>query len=138
MVWRVWTGASTKFCAWTRRTIADTEIDGHQVPANTMLFLPPSFNQRDAEYWTDPDSFDPDRFSPERAEHKRHSFCYHPFGGGAHKCIGMHFANMMAKCFMHQFLLNFQVATPPNYQPRMQWAPLTKPADGVPISLTRV
>jgi cytochrome P450 len=120
----------------TRRTIRDCEMEGHYIPANTMLYMPPAFNQRDGQYWSNPDQFDPDRFSPEREEHKRHSFCYHPFGGGAHKCIGLHFAAMLVKCFMHQFLLRYDFKTPPNYQPKMQWVPLPKPADGVPLTIT--
>ena len=121
-----------------RRTISETVIDGHRVPAHTMLFLPPVFNHRDAAWWSEPDGFDPERFAPQRAEHKRHAFCFHPFGGGAHKCIGMHFATMLAKCFMHQFLLRYRVHTPPGYEPRMQWVPLTKPADGLPLRLERL
>ena len=49
-----------------------------------------------------PDTFDPSRFSEEvAAEHRKHNFMWIPFGGGAHKCIGMHFARML-------FLLTFR------------------------------
>lgn len=118
-----------------RRTTVDLELGGYPVPAQTMLFMPASFNQRDARYWTDPDSFDPLRFSPERAEFKRHPFCYHPFGGGAHKCIGMHFASMLTKCFMHQLLLNYRLECDPGYKPELQWIPLAKPKDGLLVRL---
>ena len=43
----------------------------------------------------------------ERAENKGHPFCFMPFGGGAHKCIGMHFSQMEYKCFLHKFMLTF-------------------------------
>lgn len=122
----------------TRRTTRDVEIEGVNIQANTMLFMPSSYNQRDPQYWTDPDSFDPDRFAPGREEHKRHSFCYHPFGGGAHKCIGLHFASMLTKCFMHQLLINYRFETPAGYAPKLQWVPLPKPADGVPIKVSRL
>lgn len=122
----------------TRRTIQACELAGFELPANTMVFLPNMYNHRDPAWWSNPETFDPDRFSEERAEHKRHSFCYTPFGGGAHKCIGMHFANMLAKCFMHQFLLNYTFRTPAGYNPRIEWVPLPKPADGVPLVLERV
>ena len=52
--------------------------------------------------------FDPMRFSPERAEHKKHGFSYIPFGGGAHKCIGMHFAMMNAKLYLFRLLKNYK------------------------------
>lgn len=116
-----------------RRTIAATELGGFAVPANTVLLLPTMVNHIDGEYWTNPYLFDPERFSPERAEHKRHSFHFHPFGGGAHKCIGMHFAVLLVKCFMHYLLLNYRFKTPDNYAPRMIWVPMPKPADGVPL-----
>ena len=113
---------------FARRTINECEIGGHRIPRDTMVFLSPIHNQRDPRFWTNPDQFDPDRFSPERAEHKNHTFCYHPFGGGAHKCIGMHFANMLAKTFMHQILLKYEYSLPENFKTRFEWVPLPKPS----------
>ena len=119
-----------------RRTIRETELGGHKIPPNTLLFMPTCYNQRDPQYWTSPDEFDPSRFDEPRNEHKNHSYCYHPFGGGAHKCIGMHFALMLSKCFIFHLLRNYTVATPPGYSPILDWVPIPKPADGVPITLT--
>jgi cytochrome P450 len=121
----------------SRRTLRECEIGGYSVPANTVLWIPPTYNHRMPAYWTKPDQFDPERFTAERAEHKNHSFCYLPFGGGAHKCIGMHFAIMVAKTFMFQFVKTFEYATPENYDPKMDFMPLPKPHDGVPLSLKR-
>ena len=121
----------------TRRTIKDCEIGGYHVPANTMLYLPPSYTHTLSEYWTNPLKFDPNRFAPGREEHKNHSFCYIPFGGGIHKCIGMHFANMMVKCFMHQLLINYDYSLPDDYQPRLDSFPMPKPADNLPIRLKK-
>lgn len=118
-----------------RRTIRECTIGGHRVPGNTVLWIPPTYNHYMPEFWTNPTKFDPERFSPERAEHKNHSFCYLPFGGGAHKCIGMHFAIMVSKCFMHQFLLNYEYKAPANYHPKMDFMPLPKPHDGIPLTL---
>ena len=121
-----------------RRTIRETMLGGHRIPPDTLLFMPTCYNQRDPEYWTDPDVFDPSRFSETRNEQKNHNFCYHPFGGGAHKCIGMHFALMLSKCFIFHLLRNFEVTTPPNYAPVMDWVPIPKPSDGVPIRLQAI
>ena len=90
-----------------RRTVRQLELGGHRIPAHTMIYTLPRFTHWMDEYWTEPKRFDPDRFSDERAEHKQHPFLFHPFGGGAHKCIGMHFAQMEYKCFMYQFLRRF-------------------------------
>jgi cytochrome P450 len=125
----------------TRRTINESEMTDHKtgavykVPANTQIYIPPVYNHFLEEYWKEPLKFDPMRFAPGREEHKGHSFCYMPFGGGAHKCIGMHFANMIVKCFMHQFLLKYEYSLPEGYTPKMEAFPLPKTADGLPVIL---
>lgn len=123
---------------YMRRTIRDCELGGHTIPANTVLFMPPVFNHRMAEWWDNPDEFDPERFAAPREEHKRHSFSYLPFGGGAHKCIGMNFAAMNAKLFMHQFLLNYRFKTPPGYVAKTQTLPLPKPAKDLPLIFEKI
>ncbi|HUH37282.1 MAG TPA: cytochrome P450 [Spongiibacteraceae bacterium] len=118
-----------------RATLRDCEIEGYAVPAGTTLYLPMIFNHRDPRFWREPDHFDPDRFAPGREEHKQHPFAYHPFGGGAHKCIGMHFARMMAKCVMHQLLLSQRFTLPTNYHSRHLWVPLPRPTR-LPLTFT--
>lgn len=119
----------------TRRTIRDCEMGGYHVPANTMLFIPPTFTHHMPEYWDKPHTFDPSRF--ERGEHKGHSFQYLPFGGGAHKCIGMHFANMVAKTYISQFLMKFEYTVDDNYAPKIVDFPLPRPQDGLKLKLKR-
>lgn len=119
-----------------RRTTCATELGGHAVPAHTVLYLPMTANQRDPKWWHEPGRFDPDRFAPPRSEQRGHPMCFHPFGSGAHKCIGMHFADMLVKTFLHRYVQAFVFTTPPGYAPRMEWLPLPKPADGVPLTLT--
>ena len=119
-----------------RRTIRATELGGHAVPAHTVLHLPTRINHRDPAWWSDPERFDPDRFAPPRSEQRRHPMSFHPFGSGAHKCIGMHFADMTVKAFLHRFVTSYGFATPEGYAPRLEWVPLPKPADGVPLRLS--
>lgn len=121
-----------------RRVIRECEFGGYTLPPGTNVYIPPHFNHRMPEWWDNPNQFDPDRFAPGREEHKRHSFNFIPFGGGAHKCIGMHFAIMNAKCFMHQFVLNYRFSTPPGYNPWMQTLPMPRPGDFLPLKLERV
>ena len=118
-----------------RRTIREIVLSGIRIPAHTMVFTVPGFTNHMSDYWTEPEKFDPDRFSPERAEHKGHAFMFHPFGGGAHKCIGMHFSQMEYKCFLFKFLLTFDFEARHKKEPRMQTLPLPKPADDMPIEL---
>ncbi len=120
-----------------RRTIREVDMLGHSVPAHTMVYIFPRFSHCMPEYWSDPESFDPDRFSPERAEHKQHPFLFHPFGGGAHKCIGMHFSQMEYKCFIYKFILNFDFESQHRKEPKMMTLPIPRPADKMPIRLIR-
>lgn len=123
---------------YMRRSIRECELGGYRIPANTVLFMPPVFNQRMAEWWDNPAEFDPDRFAEPREEHKRHSFSYIPFGGGAHKCIGMNFATMNAKLFMHQLLLNYRFRTPDGYVAKTQTLPLPKPVKDLPLIFEKI
>jgi cytochrome P450 len=120
-----------------RRTIREVEMAGLKVPAHTMVYTVPRFTHHMEEYWTEPEKFDPDRFSKARAEHKQHPFIFHPFGGGAHKCIGMHFSQMEYKCFMHKFMLHYDFEARQKADPAMRTLPLPKPADDMPIVLRK-
>ena len=120
-----------------RRSIRECELGGHRIPANTMIFQLPMFTNRMNDYWSDPHSFDPERFFPERAEQKGHPFCFMPFGGGAHKCIGMHFAAMQSKLFMHQFLRKYDFRLPDNYQVAFTYIPMPKIKDGLPLVVSK-
>lgn len=119
-----------------RRAVRDTEILGHYIPAGTNINLWPGMNHRLPELWTDPETFDPDRFAEPRSEHKRHRYAFAPFGGGAHKCIGMVFGQLEVKTVMHRLLRNYRLELPtPGYRPRYDYAGMPIPMDGMPIVL---
>lgn len=120
-----------------RCTLRETEVGGYEVPSHTTVYLPMLFNQRDPELWTAPNEFDPERFAPGREEHKNHPFAFHPFGGGAHKCIGLHFAKMMTKCIIHKLLISQRISSPANFDARHVWIPLPRPLR-LPVSFTRL
>ena len=118
-----------------RRTIRECEIGGYQVPANTIVFLTPSYHHRMDTVWESPEKYDIDRWLEPRLEHKRHSFGFVGFGGGAHKCIGMHFALMNAKMFLHQFLRQYEFSLSDKADHSFQAIPLPKPGDDLPLVL---
>jgi cytochrome P450 len=89
------------------------------------------------EYWDNPTMFDPERFSPGRAEHKRHNYSWVPFSGGAHMCIGLHFADMQIKLVIAELLRNYRISVPANYRMPVQQSPISKPKDNLPITLER-
>lgn len=118
-----------------RRSIRDCEFQGFRIPADTSVTVYPLATQRLPQWWSDPNRFDPERFSSARAEHRRHPFAWAPFGGGAHMCLGLHFAEMQVKAVLHPLLLASRLSVPTGYAMPYQLAPIAKPKDGLPIRL---
>ena len=118
-----------------RRTVKEVEVGGYALAPHTMVQISPLYTQRMEQWWTNPHEFDPDRFA--REEHKQHSFLWAPFGGGAHKCIGLHFADMLFKCALSKILLSYRIrfAKPDQYPGRIQHFPFAKPMDNLPLVL---
>ena len=102
-----------------------------------MVAISPIFSHRMPEYWKDPHRFDPERFGSARQEHKQHPYLWVPFGGGAHKCIGLHFADMLFKCVMTEMLRRFRFSLPVNYPdpPSIVHFPFAKLTDDLPLVL---
>jgi cytochrome P450 len=121
-----------------RYAVKDTQVLGHYIPAGSRVGLYPHFNHLMEEYWPNPHHFDPERFSPERAEHKVHPFAWAPFGGGVHKCIGMHFGNLEVTAALHHMLLRFRWSVPDGYRMPVSMVSLPYPEDGLPITLERI
>jgi cytochrome P450 len=117
-----------------RRATRDFTFKGYDIPAGTMVSINPLFSHHMPEIWPDPDRFDPMRFT-EEAQRTRHRFAWVPFGGGAHMCLGLHFAYMQAKCFARHFLQNLSVSLEPGYTPNWQMWPIPKPKDGLRVTL---
>jgi cytochrome P450 len=120
-----------------RKTVKDTNLLGHYIPAGSLLGVSISSSHRMQPWWDKPDTFDPDRFTDERREDKSHRHGFVPFGGGAHKCIGMFFGAMEAKAILHQLLLRFVWSVPAGYQPPIGYLTGPYPSDGLPVTLTR-
>lgn len=124
--------------ALPRKVVKDTSILGFHVPAGTTVVVPMLSNHHMADWWTDPDEFDPERFSPERREDKVHKYAWAPFGGGAHKCIGLHFAGMQVRTILHQVLLRYRWSVPARYEWPLDTTSLPSPKDGLPVRLDRL
>ena len=118
-----------------REAIKDTAIDGRYIPKGTKITLALHPSMRMEPWWNDPDTFDPERFTPERAEDASHKYAWVPFGGGVHKCIGMHFGAMEVKAVMHQLLLRNSLHVASNYEPIIDFGTGPFPGDGLPVEL---
>jgi cytochrome P450 len=120
-----------------RRPIRDFTFKGYAIPAGTGVGVNPMFTHHMPEIWPEPERFDPLRFTDE-AQRGRHRFAWVPFGGGAHMCLGLHFAYMQVKCFARHFLSNIEVSFAPGYRPNWQVWPIPKPRDGLRVMLKAV
>jgi cytochrome P450 len=121
-----------------RKTLADTSIQGHFVPADTMVAVVPFFNHYWPGLWSDPHIFDPERFSDARREDRSHRLAFMPFGGGAHKCIGMRFATMVVKVLIHHLLRDHRIELHSGYALEWDMTALPAPIDDFPVQIRRV
>jgi cytochrome P450 len=120
-----------------RKTVKDTDLLGHHVPAGVLVVTLAWLNHMLPEYWTEPYHFDPDRFGADRREDKSHRFAYMPFGGGVHKCIGLHFGTYEVKTLVHELVRRFEWTVPAGYRVRWDQTALPVPSDGMPVQLSR-
>jgi cytochrome P450 len=118
-----------------RGVLRDCEIEGWPVPGGTMITTSSLLLHRHPDWWNDPDRFDPDRFAPDRAEHRRHSHLFFPFGGGAHTCIGNHFAELMAKAVVARLLARHRLADEGGRPVFIQSVPIPKPRGGLVLTI---
>ena len=116
-----------------RRCIKAFEYNGLTIPANAMTNVNISVLHHHPDYWTEPFKFDPERFAPERAEHKRDLFQYLPFGAGAHKCLGINFAEIQTKILLFHALKNYKISAKPSRKMAFNHIPMPLPKDGLPI-----
>jgi cytochrome P450 len=120
--------------ALPRRAVRDTEFRGFKIPAGARIGVNPLFTHHMAECWPEPETFDPTRFTEANAR-GRHKYAFVPYGGGAHMCLGLHFAYMQAKCFAYHFLSAAKSSVAPGYAPKWQLWPIPKPRDGLRVRL---
>jgi len=121
-----------------RRATEDTELLGHFVPKGTMVGLAPNIVHRMGDHWINAEEFDPIRHSDPRNEHKEHRFGYVPFGGGAHKCIGMAFGTNEVKALLFTMLTTFTFEIPHDYELEWDHTSLPVPTDDFPVTLRRL
>ena len=119
---------------FNRKALADDEVGGYAVPANTLIWLSPYTTHRHPEFWEKPDVFDPERFSPERSAGRPH-FAHFPFGGGPRLCIGSNFAMMEAQLILATIAQRYQLRLVPDYRVEPQVLLTMRPRHGLPMML---
>jgi len=121
-----------------REAIKDCEFEGYQIKKGEQVYASPYFTHRMPEIWSEPSKFDPERFNKQRAEDRNHKHAWIPFGGGAHKCLGIKFAELQVKLILFHLLKNYQISVAPNYEMPFTPAPIGKPTDLLPLTLTAI
>lgn len=119
-----------------RRALRDFEFMGYRIPAGSGVGVNPMYTHMMPEHWPDPERFDPLRFTTQMSAN-RHKYAWVPFGGGAHMCLGLHFAYMQAKAFMFRLLSDRRILFPEDYRAEFRMVPIPRPKDGLPVSLPK-
>jgi len=117
-----------------RHAIANDEIGGYPIPANSMVFLTPYCTHRHPAIWEKPEVFDPERFTPERSA-GRPRFAYFPFGGGPRQCIGNTFAMMEAQLVLATVAQRYSLRLVPGHPVEPQVLLTLRPRYGLPMTL---
>jgi cytochrome P450 len=120
--------------AFNRSAMADDEICGYFIPANSVVIVSPYVIHRDSRLWEKPESFDPERFAPERSA-GHHRFAYFPFGGGPHQCIGMGFALVEATLVLAAILQQYRMELAPGFTVGLSPSITLQPEGGMPMIL---
>jgi cytochrome P450 len=120
-----------------RRAVKPFSFGGYDFPAGTYVGVQPAYVHKMEEHWPDPETFDPLRFEPEQVK-ARHKYAWMPFGGGAHMCLGLHFAYMQIKILMWHMLRTHRIEIAPGCGDKWQAWPIPKPLDGLPVKLVRI
>jgi sterol 14-demethylase len=89
-----------------RQAIEASEMDGHTIDPGTLVFCCPAVSHRLPEQHARPDEYWPDRFVQGR-EGKQERQSLIGFGGGVHRCTGVHFAYLEMKVILGRLLARF-------------------------------
>jgi len=120
-----------------RRALKEFEYGGYRIPAGQMVGINIHWTHHSEEYWDDPLTFDPMRFTPDKVK-ARHKYAWVPFGGGAHMCIGLHFAYMQIKVLLAQVLQRYRIEVTEGYAPDWQPWPIAQPKDGLKVEFKKI
>jgi cytochrome P450 len=92
---------------FTRRSVAEDELEDFDVPVDTDIYFSPFLLHRTEKYWPEPDHFDPDRFAPGRLTKNERP--YFPFSLGPRRCLGEYFSFLEMKVHLGLLLPRFRM-----------------------------
>jgi cytochrome P450 len=119
--------------AWivTRASRGPDVLAGVEIPARSLVVMSPYVTQRSAELWPEPDAYRPERFLDRATGRPR--FAWFPFGGGAHLCIGNHFAALEAAMILSTLAQRFRLHRAHPGEPEVEPGVTLQPRYGLPM-----
>jgi pentalenene oxygenase len=104
----LWEALRWRSPAWfvTRRVTRDTELDGHPIPADTVIVWSPHLVHHQASVYPEPERFEPDRWN--HAVPPSGSFI--PFGLGPRKCMGDNLGTLEATLALAMICQRWEVS----------------------------
>jgi cytochrome P450 len=121
-------------CILSRKAMADDELGGYPIQANSMILVSPYATQHHPDYWPDPERFDPERFTPERSVDRPH-YAYFPFSSGPRMCIGSSFAMMEAQLILATIAQRYQLRMVPGHPVEPQMLVTLRPKYGLRMTI---
>lgn len=91
--------------AMIRSVTEDTRLDGYLLPRGSRVLLSTTVTHRLPGLFDDPDEFRPDRY----LENPKAAHQLIGFGGGMHRCLGMHFAHLEMQVLITRLLRAFDL-----------------------------
>lgn len=112
-----------------RRAVRPVEVRGRLIPDGADVFIAPVLSHRLPHIFEDPETYRPDRYltHPEQASY------LHAFGGGGHRCLGEHFADLLAHVALTRLFQQFDLTLIDQHP-----APVRTPAFKGPRSPCRI
>ncbi|MDH5617793.1 MAG: cytochrome P450 [Gammaproteobacteria bacterium] len=105
---------------YTRRAHAEDDLEHHDVPPGTDIYLSPFILHRTAHYWPEPERFDPDRFVADDTPKKDRP--YFPFSLGPRRCLGEYFSFLEMKVHLGLLLPRFRLQLVDEAEPQLELA----------------
>lgn len=125
--------------AWVigRKALGPDQLNGHAIPAESIVAVSPYVLHRHPDYWRQADSFDPLRFGAEVAT-DRPQLAFIPFGAGPRKCLGENLAMLEAPLIIANVLQRFVPRLVAGQDVKPQALFILRPPTTLMMSLERV
>lgn len=117
-----------------RRALKDDVIGGYDIPAGSYVLLPIYSLQRDAQWWSDPETFRPSRFDRQQ-EAPPPAGAYAPFGWGPRTCVAAQFAIVESQLVLARLAQRFTWSLDPAHEVSPEGLITLQPKHGIRIRL---